>query len=131
MVLIVVVAATGSSALYLVGSVVGGVGSGLAFLGGLRGLVTVIPSDERGAVMSAFSIVAYLSLSVPAVLAGAAVSHLGLQSTFEIFGNVVAAITLIVAFEAFRTRPGSGPEVRRPSSPFATRRAPTTPQARR
>jgi protein-S-isoprenylcysteine O-methyltransferase Ste14 len=84
-----------------------------------------------GAVISAFYIVAYLSLSVPAVLAGVAVSHLGLQSTFEVFGSVVAAIALIVAFGAFRTRPGSGPEVRRPSSPFATRRVPTTPRARR
>jgi hypothetical protein len=28
------------------------------------------------------------------------VSHLGLQSTFEIFGSVVAAIALVVAFEA-------------------------------
>ena len=30
---------------------------------------------------------------------------LGLQSTFEIFGSVVAAIALAVAFEAWRTRP--------------------------
>jgi len=28
-----------------------------------------------------------------------------LQSTFEIFGSVVAAIALVVAFEAWRTRP--------------------------
>jgi predicted MFS family arabinose efflux permease len=56
-------------------------------------------------VLSAFYIVAYLSLSVPAVLAGLVVSHLGLQSTFEIFGSVVAAIALVVALEAWRTRP--------------------------
>ena len=55
--------------------------------------------------MSAFYIVAYASLSVPAVLAGLVVTHLGLQTTFETFGSVVAAIALVVAFEAWRTRP--------------------------
>ena len=56
--------------------------------------------------MSAFYIVAYASLSIPAVLAGVVVTHLGLQSTFETFGSVVAGIALIVALEAWRTRPG-------------------------
>jgi hypothetical protein len=39
------------------------------------------------------------------VIAGLVVGDLGLQSTFEIFGSIVAAIALIVAFEAWRTRP--------------------------
>jgi hypothetical protein len=42
---------------------------------------------------------------VPAVVAGLVVSHIGLRSTFETFGSIVAAIALIVAFEAWRTRP--------------------------
>jgi membrane protein implicated in regulation of membrane protease activity len=62
--------------------------------------------------MSAFYLVAYGSLSVPAVLAGIVVTHLGLESTFEIFGSVVAAVALIVAFEAWRTRPASVPSRR-------------------
>jgi hypothetical protein len=56
-------------------------------------------------VLSAFYVVAYLSGSVPAVLAGLLVGGLGLQTTFEIFGSVVAAIALVVALEAWRTRP--------------------------
>jgi predicted MFS family arabinose efflux permease len=104
-VLIVASAAVGSSAIYLTGSVIGGVGFGIAFLGGLRALVASIPPHERAAVLSAFYIVAYASLSIPAVLAGIAVSHIGLTPTFETFGSVVAAIALVVAFEAWRTRP--------------------------
>jgi MFS family permease len=104
---IVIAAATDSSATYLVGSVLGGIGFGVAFLGGLRALVSVIPNEHRAAVMSAFYIVAYASLSIPAVLAGIVVTHLGLQSTFEIFGSVVSAIALVVAFEAWRTRPAA------------------------
>ena len=66
-----------------------------------------IPVQHRAAVMAAFYVVAYGSLSVPAVLAGVVVTHISLQSTFEIFGSVVAAIGLVVAFEAWRQRPGS------------------------
>ena len=105
MILIVVAAATDSSTTYLGGSVIGGIGFGIAFLGGLRALVTAIPTEHRAAVMSAFYIVAYASLSVPAVVAGVTVDHLGLDSTFEIFGSIVAGIALIVAALAWRTRP--------------------------
>jgi MFS family permease len=102
---IVAAAATGSAALYLAGCAVGGAGFGAAFLGGLRALVATIPPEHRAAVMSAFYIVAYGSLSVPAVLAGVVVTYISLQSTFEVFGSVVAAIALVVALEAWRSRP--------------------------
>ncbi len=103
--LIVTAAALDSSVLFLAGSILGGAGFGIAFLGGLRALVVAIPPEHRASVMSAFYVVAYASLSVPAVLAGLVVTHLGLQTTFESFGSVVAGIALIVAFEAWRTRP--------------------------
>jgi hypothetical protein len=105
MLTIVVAAAAGSGAAYLAGSVVGGIGFGLAFLGGLRTLVAAIPAEHRAAVMSAFYLVAYASLSVPAVVAGVVVAHLGLESTFETFGSVVTGLALVVALEAWRTRP--------------------------
>ena len=105
-VLIVAAAATGSGAAYLAGSVVGGAGFGVAFLGGLRQLVAVIPHQHRAAVMSAFYVVAYASLSLPAVLAGLVVTHLGLHVTFETFGSIVAVVALAMAVEAWRTRPG-------------------------
>jgi MFS family permease len=107
--LIVAAASTDSAALYWTGDVIAGAGFGLAFLGGLRALSAVIPPEHRAQVMSAFYIVAYAALSVPAILAGALVTPLGLQSTFEIFGSVVAALALVVAFEAWRTRPRVAP----------------------
>lgn len=70
-------------------------------------MLAVIPPEHRAAVMSAFYIAAYASLSVPAVLAGVVVTHLGLDSTFEVFGSLVAGVALIVAVEAWRTRPAS------------------------
>jgi MFS family permease len=109
MLVIVLAAATDSSVLLMVGAVVGGAGFGVAFLGALRALSAVIPNEHRAAVMSAFYIVAYASLSLPAIIAGALVTPLGLESTFEIFGSVVAGLALVVAFEAARTRPRAQP----------------------
>jgi MFS family permease len=103
--LIVVAAAIDSSAAYLAGSILGGAGFGSAYLGGLRALVAQIPREDRAAVMSAFYVAAYGSLSVPAILAGIVDSSISLESTFEIFGSVVAAIGVVVAFEAWHTRP--------------------------
>src|SRR5439155_25603974 len=54
MILIVAAAAADSSSTYLVGSIIGGIGFGIAFLGGLRALVAAIPHEQRAAVMSAF-----------------------------------------------------------------------------
>jgi predicted MFS family arabinose efflux permease len=105
MVLIVFAAARDSSAAYLAGSILAGAGFGAAFLGGLRALAAAIPHQQRAAVMSAFYVAAYTSLSLPAVLAGIVVAHVALPTTFELFGGVVAAIALTVAFEAWRTRP--------------------------
>jgi Major Facilitator Superfamily len=103
--LIVAAAATDSSALFLTGCVIGGAAFGVAFLGALRALSAAIPPEQRAQVMAAFYIVAYASLSLPAILAGVVVTPLGLESTFETFGSVVAALALVVAFEAWRTRP--------------------------
>jgi predicted MFS family arabinose efflux permease len=104
-VLIVLAAAGDSSATYLAGSILAGAGFGAAFLGGLRALGAAIPHQHRAAVMSAFYVAAYSALSVPAVLAGIVVAHVALPTTFEVFGSFVAAIALVVALEAWRTRP--------------------------
>jgi hypothetical protein len=105
--LIVVSASADSAALYLIGSVIGGAGFGVAFLGALRALSAVIPPERRAEVMAAFYVVAYASLSLPAVLAGVLVTPLGLTTTFEVFGSVVAGLALVVAVGAWRTRPAA------------------------
>jgi predicted MFS family arabinose efflux permease len=106
--LTVVVATTmQSGALYIAGSILGGAAWGLTFLGGLRSLAAVIPAEHRAGVYSAFYVVSYGALSVPAVLAGIAADRFGLLPTFQVFGAVVAAIALVVAAAAWRTRPSA------------------------
>jgi predicted MFS family arabinose efflux permease len=105
MLLVVAAASAGSAGLYLAGTIVAGAGFGVAFLGALRALSAAIPPAHRGAVMSAFYVVAYASLSLPAILAGVIDTPLGLRPTFEIFGSVIAVLALTVALLAWRTRP--------------------------
>jgi MFS family permease len=106
--LVVVATVSGSAAAFVVGLTLTGVGFGVAFLGGLRNLAAGIPHAHRAAVMSAFYIVGYLSLSVPAVMAGILLPHLGLEHTFTIFGSLTGVVALLVAVEAYRTRPRRG-----------------------
>ena len=80
-----------------------------------------IPPDHRAAVMSAFYIVAYTAISVPAIIAGVGGGDARVcETTFEIFGSVIAVLALVVAFEAWRTRPAvraaRSPEVPYPSA---------------
>ncbi|MBS1883624.1 MAG: MFS transporter [Actinobacteria bacterium] len=103
--LIVAAAATTSAFLFTVGAVATGAGFGIAFLGGLRALSSAIPPEHRAATMSAFYLVAYGSLSVPAVIAGLVVEPLGVQETFEIFGSAIILVALMVTAEAWRQRP--------------------------
>jgi len=105
MVLLVIATRADSSLAYLAGAVIGGAGFGVAFLNALRALSAVIPNEQRAAVMSAFYVVAYAALSLPAIVGGAVVESLGLRPTFELFGIAIAALALIVAFQAYRTRP--------------------------
>ena len=105
MVLLVVSTVAGSSLVYLAGAVIGGGGFGVAFLGALRALTAVIPTAHRAAVMSAFYVVSYAALSLPAIVGGVVANSVGLRPTFEVFGSAVAVLALGVAFVATRTRP--------------------------
>ena len=102
---IVLATASRSGAIYVAATVLAGAGFGVAFLGALRALSSAIPAEHRSSVMSAFYLVAYASLSVPAILAGILTTPLGLDATFEIFGSVIAIVAFIVAALAWRTRP--------------------------
>jgi MFS family permease len=98
-----------SAPAFLAATVLTGLGWGGAYLGALRSLTAVIPPLHRAETMSAFYLVAYSSLSVPALAAGIVVSSWGLQPTFRVFGALVVLAALVVAAGALRTRPATAP----------------------
>ena len=86
-----------SGGVFLAGSVIAGAGWGVAFMGAIRSISAAAPAQHRAGVLAAFYVVAYLALSVPAVIAGLAVPGLGIEPTFRIFGAVVIALALLTA----------------------------------
>ncbi|MFL5870416.1 MAG: MFS transporter [Solirubrobacterales bacterium] len=86
---------SGSEALFLIGAGIAGVGFGPAFAGVFRTLSEAAPADQRAALVSAVLVVSYLAFSIPAVIAGAAVTQIGLQDTAEIYGAALIAIAAI------------------------------------
>jgi MFS family permease len=94
---LIAVLANASWALFA-GSGVAGVGLGAAFSGVIRSLGPLAPLENRGALFAALYIVIYVSISVPAIIAGIAASHYGLRDTTYVFGlavMVLAAVTML------------------------------------
>ncbi|HYB22618.1 MAG TPA: MFS transporter [Solirubrobacteraceae bacterium] len=94
-----------SAAFFLSAAAITGFGFGLAFMGALRHLSAAIPESHRGEVMSAFYVVAYLAISLPAVAAGFAAPRFGLIDTFQAFSAIVVVLALAVAVGGLRIRP--------------------------
>jgi MFS family permease len=102
----------GSYALFLIGSAVAGLGFGPAFAGVFRTLTEMAPPDQRAALVSSVLTVSYLAFSIPAVVAGVAVTQFGLRDTAEVYGLsliVVAGIALALSGSLGRT--ATEPEV--------------------
>ena len=106
----------GSASVFLAAAVLMGLGWGTAFLGALRSLTAVIPAASRASTMSAFYVVAYASLSLPALGAGLVVGDWGLLPTFRVVGGLVVVTGLVVAVASWRTRPAAA----RAAEPRAT-----------
>jgi MFS family permease len=89
-----------SELLFLAGAGVAGLGFGPAFAGVFRALSQAAPLDQRAGLISSILAVSYLAFSIPAVIAGIAVTEIGLQETAEIYGAAligVAALALALS----------------------------------
>jgi MFS family permease len=84
-----------SEALFLAGAAVAGLGFGPSFAGVFRALTERAPADRRGSLVSSILIVSYISFSLPAVIAGVAVTEIGLKDTAEIYGATLIAIAAL------------------------------------
>ena len=104
---------------FLLSSLLVGFGFGAAFMGAVRALASVLPPAHRAGVMAAFFVVAYFAISVPAIGAGIATVHIGLESAATWFGLAVAAVAALVSIigwfelrpppESPASSPASGP----------------------
>lgn len=93
--------ATSSLPLFVLASVVTGGGFGVAFLGTLRSMTQLAQPHERAGLLSAVYVVSYLAFSVPAVVAGLLITHIGLRATALDYAAFVAVLAVMaVGIEA-------------------------------
>jgi MFS family permease len=89
------------------GSVIAGFGFGPAFSGAFRSLAALAPPDRRGGLLASIYIVLYLSFSVPAIIAGIAVTRYGLRPTTYVYGLAAMTLAAITTVAVSRHRGSS------------------------
>ena len=93
-----------STALFFAGSIVAGLGFGAAFNGTLRSLVPLAEAHERAALMATFFVLSYLAFSVPAIVAGLFVGHVGLQAASMGYGALLVVLGVAALVMMARSR---------------------------
>lgn len=96
--------ATRSLLLLYVGSAVAGLGFGPSFSGIFRTLAPLAPPEKRGELVASVWVVVYLSFSVPAIVAGIAVSTFSLVRTTYVFGITVITLAAVTTVAVSRRR---------------------------
>lgn len=84
-----------SAGLFFSGIVVAGLGFGVGFLGALRTVTADALPAQRASLMAAFLVLSYCAFSLPALAAGAAVTHFGLVATAQVYGALVVLLALV------------------------------------
>jgi predicted MFS family arabinose efflux permease len=89
---------------FVLGSVVAGLGVGLTFNGTLRAISAASSAKARSEVFSAAYVVSYMALAVPSLAAGLLARWWGLQTTAYLYVAFVAVLSVITAVRPGRPR---------------------------
>ncbi|MFD0899250.1 MFS transporter [Actinomadura sediminis] len=86
------------------GAALAGVAFGAVSQGALRMLLASLPQRDRAATLASYYVLSYLSMSLPAIAAGAATQHLGLRATSHAYtlGSALLAVAAVAALAARR-----------------------------
>lgn len=92
--------------MFFVGAMIAGGGFGAGFQGAIRSVLPLAPANERAGVLSILYVIAYLSMGVPAVLAGLRAVHGGgILTTAREYGIAVMALAAIALVSQLARRP--------------------------
>ena len=90
-------------AILMMGTVIAGFGFGPGFFGAARTIFPLAEPSERAGLLSAFFLQSYLAFSLPAILVGLAIPHLGLALATDVYGGAIialASVTLVATLIA-------------------------------
>jgi hypothetical protein len=110
--------AAGSLAVFFVAAVVSGFGFGTAFLGAMATVTRGVAPGQRASLLAAVFTVSYLAFSLPAIAAGVAAGHIGLERTAQLYGLgvIVLALLAVAGLALSARRPAAVP----PAAPTTT-----------
>ncbi len=91
-----------SSMVYVVGSVVAGIGFGVTFQAAVAAIGAVTPATGRAQTFAATYVLGYTAFSIPAVVAGLAAQDWGLRPTLVGYGVLDVALVIAAAVLAVR-----------------------------
>ncbi|PRA11887.1 MFS transporter [Arthrobacter sp. MYb211] len=98
---------TENTAIYFISSIIGGIGLGGAFQGGLRTIVEHVPALQRGGTLSSVYLVSYLAFGLPTLIGGLLIPIHGLKNiTYGYAGLVVLLSVIALALLAGTSRKG-------------------------
>ena len=96
---------SGSLTFFFVAAVVSGFGFGSAFLGAMATVTRGVEPGHRAGLLAAVFTASYLAFSLPAIAAGIAANHIGLERTAQVYGvGVIVLALLAVAGLALHAR---------------------------
>ncbi|GAB3301060.1 MFS transporter [Epidermidibacterium keratini] len=90
--------------LVVTASVIGGIGHGLVFLGGLTAVNEAAPADRRAESVSSFYVIIYCGVGIPVIGLGVLAANIGLITAVRDFALVVAALSVGMLVALIRTR---------------------------
>ena len=94
---------TDSTALFVVGALVGGLGQGLAYLGGQSLVERVAPPEQRSEIFSLYMIVLYISGSTAAITFGLVAKWIGLDPAAILYASFVVVLALLTLSVTIRS----------------------------
>jgi MFS family permease len=98
--------ARASLAIFLAGTVAGGVAVGAIFLGSLASANRLAPPEHRGQTVSTYFVACYLGLIIPVIGVGIAADAFGIFPAVLAFSVLLAVLSLLAA-ASIRRAPGS------------------------
>src|SRR6267378_2897812 len=85
------------------GAVIAGLGLGASLSGSLSALLPTAEAHQRAGLLATFYVLSYLALGLPALVAGASVPLIGLDTVAYVYGAVVIVLAIISLIASLRS----------------------------
>src|SRR5229473_1568556 len=92
-----------SVAALFAGAVIAGLGLGASLSGSLSALLPTAEAHQRAGLLPTFHVLSYLALGLPALVAGASVPLIGLDTVAYVYGAVVIVLAIISMITSLRS----------------------------